>query len=53
MRARGVAACIRDRPGGEGLAAKLMLHLPYYISLQFTNFLQCELDDGSMYKLMM
>jgi len=53
MRARGVAACTRDRPGGEGLAAKLMLHLPYYISLQFTNFLQCELDDGSMYKLMM
>ena len=52
MRARGVAACARDQPGGEGLAARLMLHLPYYVSLQFPNFLQCELDDGSMYELM-
>ena len=52
MRAHGVAACTHDRPGGEGLAARLMLHLPYYVSLQFPNFLQCELDDGSMYELM-
>jgi len=42
----------RDWPGREGLAARLMLHLPYYVSLQFTNFLPCELDDGSMYELM-
>jgi len=53
MRAHSVAACARGRPGGEELAARLMLHLPYYVSLQlFTNFLQCELDDDSMYELM-
>ena len=52
MRTRSVAACARDRLGGEEVAARLMLHLPYYVSLQlFTNFLQCELD-GNMYELM-